>query len=436
MVNLLIISFGKLLSRLSKLLNFGNGSTWPGHIALQINPHFISDILKHTKMQIILIAGTNGKTTTSLLLKTILEKSGKKVIHNASGANLLNGIASTLLLNTHLQGGIVADYAIFEVDENALVPVLAEIDPSYILLLNLFRDQLDRYGEVATIAKKWAEALQKEDHIQLILNADDPEVAYIGQQLFNQKLVTYFGLEETKKKKREMEHAADSLYCPRCLHKLQYEAITYSHLGNWSCPNCHLKRPQLSVDSFSYYPLMGIYNEYNVLAVVTLAKQLDFTNDQILTGLQQFTPAFGRQEKIQYKGKTVQFFLSKNPTGFNQSLKTIKDLGAKTILLALNDRIADGQDVSWIWDIDTEMLNDFAEHIIITGDRAYDMALRMKYSFKELKNEIKLLTIECDLNKAIDEAIEQTPDSETLYILPTYTAMLDIRKAMSGKKIL
>ena len=435
-MNLAIIFLGKLFSWLSLILNFGNGSTWPGHIALQTNPHFVSDVLKDTNMQIILIAGTNGKTTTSLLLKTILETNGKKVIHNTSGANLFNGLASTLLLASPFFGKIKADYAIFEVDENALIPVLKDMDPGYIILLNLFRDQLDRYGEVATIARKWAEALHKEEHIKLILNADDPEIAYIGQQLFNQKLVTYFGLTQAQNDRSAMEHAADSMYCPHCAHKLTYEAITYSHLGNWSCPHCHLKRPQLTVDSFSSYPLAGVYNQYNVLAAVTMANQLGFHEQQIVTAFKQFKPAFGRQEILQYKGKNVQFFLSKNPTGFNQSLHTIRDLQAKYILIALNDRIADGRDISWIWDIDTEILNEFAQNIIVTGDRSYDMGLRMKYSQKLL--EIKNLKLEIEINteKALNAAIDQTPTSETLYILPTYTAMLDIRKIIGGKKIL
>ncbi|HUD44345.1 MAG TPA: Mur ligase family protein [Patescibacteria group bacterium] len=429
-----IILFGKLFSQISQLFNFGNGSTWPGHIALKLNRNFIQDILKNSQTKIILIAGTNGKTTTSLLLKTILEENGQKVIHNSSGANLLNGLASALLLNSNAAGKITADYAIFEVDENTLPIVLKEIDPQYVVLLNLFRDQLDRYGEVASVAAKWTQSLLHEETIRLILNADDPQVAFIGQQLFNHKNVKYFGLNE--KGRKEFEHAVDSIYCPRCGNKLSYSAIYYSHLGDWHCEKCELKRPQLALDEINFTPLSGLYNKYNTLAAILTAKELEIPENTIESALKKFKPAFGRQEVVEYNGKKIQILLTKNPAGFNQTLQTIKSLGAKNIIIALNDGIADGTDVSWIWDIDTEMLNDFARNITVTGDRAYDMGLRLKYSTSSLKIENCKLKIEPNLNIAIDTALQAVSQSETLYILPTYTAMLDIRKILGGKKIL
>ncbi len=433
-MKLLSIWLGKSISLISRVLNLGNGSTWPGHLALKINKHFISSLLKNSKTQIILIAGTNGKTTTSLLIKTILEHNKKSTIHNSSGANLLNGIASSLVLQSSLKGKLKADYAIFEVDENAFSKVLLEMDPQYIVLLNLFRDQLDRYGEVANVAKKWATALQEEPTINLILNADDPQIAYIGQQLFNHKKTEYFGLQQ--KGLDQPEHAADSTYCPRCGTKLSYKNVYYSHLGNWECSHCGLKQPQTAIERFTYMPLEGLYNTYNTLAAVLLCKSLGLSEKQIEEGLQAFKPAFGRQEKLNYLGKQLEFFLVKNPTGFNQTIQTIKHLKARTILLALNDRYADGTDVSWIWDVDFEKLADFADNIIITGDRAYDMGIRLKYSQKEFKIKNLKFKIELDLNSAVQTALELTSPTETLYILPTYTAMLDIRKIVSGKKIL
>ncbi len=433
-MNLLAILLGQFISFISRSFNLGNGSTWPGHLALKLNHHFISSLLKNSKTQIVLIAGTNGKTTTSLLIKTILESNGKTTIHNSSGANLLNGIASALVLQSSWTGKLNTDYAIFEVDENALSKVLQEIDPQYVLLLNLFRDQLDRYGEVANVAKKWAEALKDEPTISLILNADDPQIAFIGQQLFNHKKVQYFGLSQQGI--NTPEHAADSTYCPRCGTKLNYKTVYYSHIGNWECPHCQLKQPQTTIEDFPYMPLEGLYNVYNTLAAVLLCKDLDLSEKQIEAGLKSFNPAFGRQEKIEYAGKQLQFFLSKNPTGFNQSIQTIRSLNAKTILLALNDRFADGTDVSWIWDVDFEKLSDFADNIIITGDRAYDLAVRLKYSRQKMTNEKLKVNIETDLNTSIQRALGSTAQTETLFILPTYTAMLDIRKIVSGRKIL
>ncbi len=431
-MDLLIIAFGKLFSKIARSLNLGNGSTWPGHLALKINPDFIKIMVDKSNLRVILVAGTNGKTTTSLLLKTILEYSGKKVIHNSSGANLLNGIASTLLLNANPGGKINADFVIFEVDENTLIQFLKEIIPDYLILLNLFRDQLDRYGEVDVVAKNWQSVISDQKKTRLILNADDPQIAYLGKESKN---AVYFGLDDRDATKLTQEHAADSIYCPNCGNKLGYKSIYYSHLGDWSCTECGLKRPKLNLSQFSHFPLSGLYNRYNTLASVLAAKQIGLSDSDIEIGLRTFKPAFGRQEIMPIQGKNVQIFLSKNPTGFNESLRTVKELGAKNILLVLNDGIADGRDVSWIWDIDTEIVNEFAKQIFISGDRVYDMALRIKYSMKK-DSDFEKVKIIPDLKDAIAKGLRETKPDETLYILPTYTAMLNVRKILSGKKIL
>ena len=442
MINRSLIILGKAISRTSKLLNRGNGSTWPGHIALNANPHFIKDFLKQTQTKIIIVAGTNGKTTTASLIKTGLEKNGKKVIQNTSGANLLNGIASTLILNSNQTGKINADYAIFEVDENALHQVLKQVAPDYLILLNLFRDQLDRYGEINTITKKWQKAInQLPEKTKLILNADDPQIAYLGLANFTANgmkqspTVSYFSLEN-KKNKHQTQQAADSISCPRCGAPLEFASITFSHLGDWYCKKCKLKHPSVAQLDFQNYPLAGIYNKYNTNAAILVLKHIGLTDKQIADAFSTFKPAFGRQEIVTYKNKQIQLFLSKNPTSFNQSYTTIKDLKATTLLLVLNDRIPDGRDVSWIWDIDLTGIDQF-KHIIISGDRTYDMALRIQYeqdSKWTMENE--KWKIEPDLQKAINYALEQTSPDQTLYILPTYSAMLDVRKIITGKKIL
>jgi len=382
--------------------------------------------LRESNTKIIFVAGTNGKTTTAKLLRTVLEADGNTVIQNQSGANLLNGVASTLLLHTNFVGKLKQNYALFEVDESALPLLLKEITPDYLLLLNLFRDQLDRYGEINTIASKWKEALSLlPEKTTLILNADDSQIAYLGKG-FKGK-IAYFGLKESLGK--TLQHAADSVSCPNCGTKLTFKHISFSHLGDWHCNNCHEKRPRPDLDTFPLFPLSGVYNQYNTLAAVLALKQLGITEKAIETALEGFKPAFGRQEIVEYKGKKIQLFLSKNPTSFNQSYATMKELGGKTLLLVLNDRIPDGRDISWIWDADLTNIDQF-NHILIAGDRVYDMALRIKYEgYKKFK------TFE-NLEAAIKTGVSLTQSDETFFILPTYSAMLECRKILTGKKIL
>ncbi len=425
MLNLFLIFIGKAFSKLSKNLNLGNGSTWPGHIALGLNKNFISDILSNTPLQIILIAGTNGKTTTARLIRTALVENGKKVIQNESGANLLNGIASALILNSNLFGKLNHDFAIFEIDENNLPLILKEINPDFLILLNLFRDQLDRYGEVNTIAGNWKSAIAGlSSKTRLILNADDPQIAYLGNNL--KRHTFFFGLDALKK---IPQHAADSIYCPKCGNKLSFITISFSHLGNWLCLHCGLKRPTSDISDFEIYPLSGVYNKYNVLAATLLLKQIGFDFKQINDAFKKFSPVFGRQEKISYKGKKIQLFLAKNPTSFNQSYTAIKDIRAENLLLVLNDRIPDGRDISWIWDIDLQGMENF-KNIIISGTRLYDMALRIKYegcrNFQTIEN----------LEKAINTGIDLIGKDEILFVLPTYSAMLEVRKILTGRSIL
>jgi len=429
-VNTFLIFLGKSVAILSKIFNLGSGSTWPGHIALSLNPNFIKQIVNQNNFKIILIAGTNGKTTTGKLIQTILEKNNKKVFQNESGANLLNGIASSLLLRSSILGKIDYNFAIFEIDENTLPLILNEINnPDFIILLNLFRDQLDRYGEVNTIAKKWADAIR---HLlpktTLILNADDPQITYLGLHLKGVN-VKYFGINP-KNTTEKIQHASDSTYCPNCGHKLIYDIVYFSHLGSWHCNNCRFTHPQKTFTSSPIYPLSGTYNEYNTNAATLLARQIGIDDKKIYPALQNFKPAFGRQEVLNINGRNVQIFLSKNPTSFNESLKTIANLNANNLLLVLNDRIPDGRDVSWIWDVDFEDFSSQFKNITVAGDRTFDLGLRLKYA------EFKNFQTKKNLAEATNVALEKTLKNDTLYILPTYSAMLEVRKILTGKNIL
>ncbi len=389
---------------------------------------------KNTHLKIVLTAGTNGKTTTGKLIRTILEENGNKVFHNEAGANLLNGIASSLIKNSNPIGSIKFDYVIFEVDENTLPLSLENLKPRVLIILNLFRDQLDRYGEVNIIADKWRESLGKIDvKTSLIFNADDPKIAFLGSALKNKP--RYFSVKGGKTALQE--HASDSIYCPKCGSKLAYRKIVFSHMGDWLCENCGLKRPKSDLEDYDYYPLSGSYNKYNVHAAVLTAKALGIRPDEIKKALKTFTPAFGRQEVVISNNKNVQIFLSKNPASFNQSLQTIAELSAKHVLIVLNDRIPDGRDVSWIWDVDFEIYLRNFKSITISGDRAYDMGLRIQYSYSS-KFQISdfKFQIKPNLKDAISYSLKKIKTHEILYILPTYSAMLDLRKILTGKKLI
>lgn len=416
-------------------LRLGAASVLPGSLARRIEPRLLQLLTQQVKNGVILIAGTNGKTTTSLLLVTILERKGYRVAHNSTGANLENGLMTALLENTNLVGNLDVDYAILEVDENILPRILTPIQPRIILCLNLFRDQLDRYGEVDTISKRWTKIISTlPPETVVIPNADDPTLSYLGQQL--PQRVLFFGLNEPENYLDEIPHAVDSIFCPNCGHSLDYKGVYLSHLGDFQCPKCGFSRSQPKLES-SEFPqiLVGLYNKYNTLAAATAARELGVDEATILDTINNFQAAFGRAEDLEINGKRVRILLSKNPVGTNETIRVVTQSHDKTTLLVLNDRTPDGTDVSWIWDVDTEKLVERGGTLVVSGDRLYDMALRLRYSEKTSDSHFNLI-VEEDLRQAIATALEHTPDNETLHILPTYSAMLEVREVLTGRKIL
>lgn len=431
----LAVSIAKSVTFLVRSLRLGAASVLPGSIARRIEPRLLQLLSQQVKNGVILIAGTNGKTTTALLLCTILERTGYKIAHNSTGANLENGLATALIENTSLLGALNVDYAILEVDENIVPKVLQPLQPKIIICLNLFRDQLDRYGEVDTISKKWTQVISTlPEETVVIPNADDPTLSYLGQQL-NQK-VLFFGLNEPENYLESIPHAVDSIYCPRCGHSLDYQGVYLSHLGDFTCPSCGFSKSQPSLESSEWSQiLVGLYNKYNTLAAATAAKELGVEETKIREAINNFQAAFGRAEDLVIDGKKVRILLSKNPVGTNETIRVVTQSTDKTTLMVLNDRTPDGTDVSWIWDVDTEKLVERGGTLIVSGDRVYDMALRLRYSEKSIDSKINLI-VESDLKKAITIALEHTPKNETLHILPTYSAMLEVREVLTGRKIL
>ncbi|MGB9883342.1 MAG: MurT ligase domain-containing protein [Microgenomates group bacterium] len=428
------ILLAKAINFISQALKLGSGSTWPGHFILQIDKNIIEKILKkNPHLKIIIITGTNGKTTTTSMLKYSLEKLGKKVFSNQEGANLINGIASILLKKSDFFGSLNYDFALFEVDEFNLPLVLEKLTPNVLILLNLFRDQLDRYGEVNTIGSRWFQAIEEiKKNFLIVANGDDPYIFYNVSKLSQQKI--FFGISKKLMKLKKIPHDVDFIYCPNCQSPLNYNAISYSHLGDFDCPKCQFKRSK-TLEDFSQikinYPLAGIYNMYNAHAVLATVKSLfNFKNFKNL--LKNFQSPFGRQEKINYQNRIFFILLSKNPAGFNQSLKTIKRIlrHKKAIFfIILNNRIPDGRDVSWIWDTDIKIIKNNAKKIFVAGDRVYDMALRFK------SENMKTTNFE-SYQRAVKEIIKRTKKNEVIYVLPTYSAMLELRKFLIGKKFI
>jgi lipid II isoglutaminyl synthase (glutamine-hydrolysing) len=430
----------KTITAAVKLLKLGAASVLPGLIAKRIYPNILPLLFRQVRQGVIIVVGTNGKTTTSLLLKKILEDRGYRIAHNYTGANLINGLITALLDDANLVGKLTADYAILEVDENIVPLLLKDCTPKFILGLNLFRDQLDRYGEVDTISRRWCDAiLPLPRETLVILNADDPTLSHLGQQL--PQKVLYFGLEETELYLEEIPHAVDSIYCPKCGHPLAYAGVYLSHLGDFHCPSCGFQKSRTAFHS-SEWPqiLIGVYNKYNTLAAGLVARELGIETSAIFDTISNFKAAFGRAEELTIEGKHIRILLSKNPVGMNETIRTVNQIKeggkASTTLLVLNDRIPDGTDVSWIWDVDTEKLVDRGGTLVVSGDRLYDMALRLEYSKQTLAVDNLRVIIKENLQEAINTALDNTPNDETLHILPTYSAMLEVREILVGRKIL
>lgn len=440
---ILILAVTKTVAFLIRMSRLGHGFTWPGEIALMLDPLFIKRIMaKNSRTKSVVIVGTNGKTTSAKIARHVLVKNGYSVIGNDTGANLKNGIASTLIQHADPWGRIRADAAIFEVDENVLPLLLFDFHPDAIMVLNLFRDQLDRYGEVNTIARKWQEALARlSKKTALIMNGNDPQISYLGQTLSDLP-VTYFGLGRRLMKRRTVPHEADSLYCPRCGERLSYGAIAYSHIGDFQCRGCGLQPGKvIDISGTIKSPLLGLFNQYNTNAVALMIHTLfGISFEKIKQDIADFGAAFGRQEILDYRGRRVIIQLSKNPTGFNQSIELLEEFDPteRRVLVLLNDRIPDGRDVSWIWDVDFELLVRLANKIVVSGDRAYDMGIRLRYAGApsgtrtgRARAAVEMIVVP-ELNKAIYTAVAMTPPGELLFVLPTYSAMLEVRNKLTG----
>lgn len=429
------IIMARLIGLAIKLVGRTSGTSFIGMFTLKFNPDFLNSCAKYIKQEKISITGTNGKTTTAGLIAHILEDNGKKIIHNAQGANMLTGIAN--IFARTIVPSKRYDNCVLESDEAYLQKLYDYMKLDYLVVTNLFRDQLDRYGELDTTARKIQEAIDKNKDLTLILNADDPLVANLGRE--NKRI--YYGFEEIEfAHERAISHAPAEMFNCICGKPLEYSKRFYAQQGHYYCdcgyhrPECAYKGHAKIYDDYIEISVthngettnyttdtIGLYNAYNVLASISTALELGYTQENIQKALKSYKAMFGRAEKTEINGHKTIIQLIKNPAGASEVLKTV-DLSSN-ILIAINDNFADGRDVSWLWDTEFELLKDVQKTIITSGIRAYDMALRLKYAGIP-SDKIKVIP---DLFKALKEVSSSEDKTEKITIMPSYTALLQLK---------
>jgi UDP-N-acetylmuramyl tripeptide synthase len=432
----------RAVGRLSRAARRGGGTTLPGKLLWKLHPGAVDDLAARLPAGVVLVSATNGKTTTTAMAAEIVAAE-YRLAWNRAGANLLSGIASALV---SAKG---AELGLFEVDEGALPEAIERTRPRVVSLANLFRDQLDRYGELEIVAERWRKAIgELPEEAVLVVNADDPVV---GDLAVGRKRVLRFGIDDPRHARPALQHAADSKYCLRCGAPYEYAAAYVGHLGDYRCPACGHARSPLDVaareielrgfsgsrfrlvsdqgDTEIELALPGLYNVYNAVAAAALSHSLGISMKAVRTGLEGFSAAFGRFERIPAGRKRIVVLLVKNPAGANEALRTLETGIPPVLLLALNDAIADGRDVSWIWDVDFEPILPHLQRVVVSGDRAAELALRLVYGGLP-EDRLEVVT---SLEHALDSGLDRIEAGRELVVLPTYTAMLALREILGRR---
>ena len=412
------------------------GVTWAGKIALKICPDILEQLSSQVRKDIFVVCGTNGKTTTNNVLCSALEAEGQKVICNHTGSNMLNGVVAAFVLGAKWNGRLDADYACIEVDEASTRYVFPAIKPDYMVLTNLFRDQLDRYGEIDITMNILEEMMRKVPYMKVIVNGDDALSAYLAMDCGN-PYVTY-GISKPVMKTAANE-IREGRFCKKCGERLMYSFYHYSQLGDYKCPKCGFARPKLDFDaqdvsvkdqlSFRVEGRQitanykGFYNVYNILAAYAGIRTAGLGAEHFQEMLTRFNPENGRMEQFRIQGTGVTLNLAKNPAGFNQNISAVmQDPSPKDIIITINDNAQDGTDISWLWDVDFDLLGDESiRSITVSGIRCQDMRLRLKYV------DIPSM-LEADVEKAIRSRIKD--GTGNLYVLVNYTALFSTRNIL------
>ena len=436
------------------------GSSLPGRAALKIDPHIIAPLAEQVRRGIIITCGTNGKTTTNNLLCSALEAQGFCVVSNRLGANMMEGVAAALATAASPLGNLHADYVCLEIDEASSVHVLQYLKPDYMILTNLFRDQLDRYGEIDLTMKALEKAIRLVPSMTLVINGDDPLTAFLAKKSGHR--VVSFGVseqttpevdsspgvyspEQTTPEVDSSREVREGRFCENCGAPLQYDFYHFSQLGIYRCPSCGFGRPAIDYNASGVRlspelffdviesgaapvrisaPLTGFYNVYNILAVYSVLRELSLPVGKLEEVLHDFKPQFGRGESFHVgegAHQKILLNLAKNPAGFNQNISAmLQDRSPKDLVIVINDNAQDGRDVSWLWDVDFDRLaDDTIRSITVSGLRALDMQLRLKY-----------VEIGSDLASSVEEAIDRrlADGCDNLYVLVNYTALFETHK--------
>lgn len=449
----LAISAGKLAGMAGRLLGIGGGTSLPGMVARRIDPDVLKAVMGDCAAQKIVITGSNGKTTTSRMIAEMARESGHRLSHNRSGSNLVQGVTSVAVNFATIFGRLHSDVLVFEIDEGTMPHVIPEIQPDVVVITNIFRDQLDRFGELYAVARALDRVLEGLPATStIVLNGNDPQVANFGAHARARRL--FFGLNTTEVGTPVPDISADVIRCIHCQEDLEYKVAYLSHLGLYRCPHCGYTLPPLDIAATSVrlasdgkgpthallstpvgelevtIPLPGVHNVYNAVAAVGAALAAGFSQEKLPGALARLQPAFGRLEEIKAGDQTIYLAFVKNPTSFNLIMRLImQHSGQKHLLLAASHTVVDGEDFSWLWDIDLEEIAPHILDTICSGNKPEELAMRLKYA-QVPTERIRLIE---DREQALSAALKNAGPGGTLYILATYSPTQEFRQIMQKR---
>lgn len=447
------ISAGKLAGVSGRFFHIGGGTSLPGMIARRLDPNILKEVVGASKAKKIVITGSNGKTTTARMTAAIASASGQRVSQNRTGSNLLQGVTSVAVNFATVFGNLNSDVLLFEIDEGTIPLAVPEIQPDVVIITNIFRDQLDRYGELYAVARALNTMLEQlPESATILLNGNDPQVASFGVNAKAKRL--FFGLETTEVGTPVPEQSADVIRCIHCGSDLEYQVAYMSHLGLYRCPNCGYTLPDLDIAATSVklasdgegptgvtlrtpqgemqlsIPLPGLHNVYNTAAAIGAATSAGFDMDKAQAGLSSIRPAFGRLEKIRAGDKNIYLTFVKNPTSFNLMLRLIaQHPGKKHLLTAFSHTVVDGEDFAWLWDVEFEKIVPDILDMICSGNKAEEIATRLKYA----NIPVSKLSLQPEREAALDAALKNVEPGGTLYIMSGYTPTQELRRIMQKR---
>ena len=447
------ISAGKLAGASGRLFHIGGGTSLPGMIARRIDPNVLKSVVGASKAKKIVITGSNGKTTTARMTAAIADASGRRVSQNRTGSNLLQGVTSVAVNFADLFGRLDSDVLLFEIDEATIPLAVPEIQPDVVVITNIFRDQLDRYGELYAVARALNKMLEElPETATILLNGNDPQVASFGANAKAKRI--FFGLETKEVGTPVPEQSADIVRCIHCNSDFVYEVAYMSHLGIYRCPSCGYTLPHLDIAATSVklatdgegasnvtlrtpqgeikleIPLPGLHNVYNAEAAIGAAMAAGFELDKLQSAMSNVRPAFGRLEKVQADDKTIYLTFVKNPTSFNLMLRLIaQHPGNKHLLLAMSHTVVDGEDFAWLWDVEFEEMAERISDAVCSGNKPEELAMRLKYA--EIPTD--KVSIIYDREAALDAALKNVEPGGTLYIMSGYTPTHELRRIMQKR---